>query len=248
MVIIIDHMVPFLKILPFFTTMLGGFVALRVRGRVHLVYGLAGGAMLGLVAFHLLPELGEFTEPSFGGVPLPFLLIIAAFLLMYVLEELIGPHPADEDTGGEHRHPHVGLVGAAALVVHSFMDGLAIGIGFAISDAIGIAILIAVLTHDFADGMTTAAIMRRHGNSPRRTWLLIFAAAVAPVAGAFIGGGLDLGEAWIGGYAGFFAGTLIYFATRDMIPGARQGGTARTAFVTIAGGALVMWLISFAGV
>ncbi len=241
-------MVPFLKILPFFTTMLGGFVALRVQGRVHLVYGLAGGAMLGLVAFHLLPELAEFAEPSFGGVPLPFLLILGAFLLMFVLEELIGPHPSDDDLGGEHRHPHVGVVGAVALVVHSFMDGLAIGIGFTVSDAVGVAILLAVLTHDFADGLSTAAIMRRHGNSVRRTWALVFAAAVAPVAGAFLGGALDLGEEFVGAYAGFFAGTLLYFATRDMIPGARRSGTARTAFFTVTAGAVVMWLISAAGV
>jgi zinc transporter ZupT len=68
------------------------------------------------------------------------------------------------------------------------------------------------------------------------------------VIGAFVGGWLDLSESWVIGYAGFFAGTLIYFATRDLIPGARQGGTARTAFVTIAGGVLLMWLLSAAGV
>ncbi|MGI9116835.1 MAG: ZIP family metal transporter [Gaiellales bacterium] len=241
-------MIAFLKVLPFFTTVLGGLVALRAGRLLHVVYGLAAGAMLGLVAFHLLPEFGAFTGPDLGGVPLPYVLLIAAFLLMFVLEELIGPHPSDADEGGEHRHPHVGLVGAAALVLHSFLDGLAIGIGFTISDAIGIAILIAVLTHDFADGMTTAAIMRRHGNSLGRTWTLVLAGAIAPVVGAFVGGWLDVGESWVIGYAGFFAGTLIYFATRDMIPGARLGGSARVAFATIAGGALVLWLLAAAGV
>ena len=241
-------MIAFLKFLPFVTTMLGGLVALRAGRLLHVVYGIAAGAMLGLVAFHLLPEFGDADSPAFGGVPLPYLLLIAAFLAMFVLEELIGPHPSDADEGVEHRHPHVGLIGAGALVLHSFLDGLAIGIGFAVSDAIGIAILLAVLAHDFADGMTTAAIMRRHGNSSGRTWALVTAAAIAPVVGAFVGGWLQLSEAWVIGYAGFFAGTLIYFATRDLIPGARQGGSARTAFATIAGGAFLMWLLSAAGV
>ena len=241
-------MVALLKVLPFFTTVLGGLVALRARRLLHVVYGVAAGAMLGLVAFHLLPEFGAFTGPSYGGVPLPYLLVLVAFLAMFALEEVIGPHPSDADEGGEHRHPHVGLVGAGALVVHSFLDGLAIGIGFTISDAIGVAILIAVLAHDFADGMTTAAIMRRHGNSTGRTWALVLAGAVAPVIGAFVGGWLHLSEAWVIGYAGFFAGTLVYFATRDMIPGARQAGTARTAFATVAGGAVLMWVLAAAGV
>ena len=241
-------MVALLKLLPFFTTVLGGLVAMRARRLLHVVYGVAAGAMLGLAAFHLLPEFGAFDGPSYGGVPLPYLLVLAAFLAMFALEEVIGPHPSDADEGGEHRHPHVGLVGAGALVVHSFLDGLAIGIGFTISDAIGVAILIAVLAHDFADGMTTAAIMRRHGNSTGRTWALVLAGAIAPVIGAFVGGWLHLSEAWVIGYAGFFAGTLIYFATRDMIPGARQGGTARTAFAAVAGGALLMWALAAAGV
>ena len=241
-------MVPLLKLLPFVTTMLGGFVALRVGRGLHLVYGLAAGAMLGLAAFHLLPEFGAFTGAALGGVPLPYLLVVVAFLAMFALEEIVGPHPSDADEGGEHRHPHVGLVGAAALVVHSFLDGVAIGIGFTISDAIGVAILIAVLAHDFADGMTTAAIMRRHGNPPGRTWALVLAGAIAPVVGAFVGGWLDLSESWVIGYAGFFAGTLIYFATRDMIPGARQGGGPRVAFATVAAGALLMWALAAAGV
>ncbi|MEI6688719.1 MAG: ZIP family metal transporter [Thermoleophilia bacterium] len=241
-------MIAFLKVLPFFTTMLGGLVALRAGRLLHLVYGVAAGAMLGLVAFHLLPEFGKFAGVAPGGVPLPYVLIVVAFLAMFVLEELVGPHPSDADEGSEHRHPHVGLIGAGALVLHSFLDGLAIGIGFTVSDAIGIAILIAVLAHDFADGMTTAAIMRRHGNTPGRTWALVTAGAVAPVIGAFVGGWLNLSESWVIGYAGFFAGTLIYFATRDMIPGARQGGTARVTFATIAAGALLMWLLAAAGI
>ena len=241
-------MIALLKILPFFTTMLGGAVALRAHRRLHIVYGVAGGAMLGLVAFHLLPELSSPELPTLGTVPLPYILLVVAFLLMFTLEELIGPHPTDDDSGGEHRHPHVGLIGAGALVVHSFTDGLAIGIGFQVSTAIGLAILIAVLAHDFADGMTTASIMRRHGNTARRTWALVFAAAIAPVIGAFLGGALDLDESWILGYAGFFAGTLIYFATRDMIPAARQGGTVATAFLTVTGGVVLMWALAAAGI
>lgn len=237
-----------LKILPFFTTMLGGVVAVRAHGRLHLIYGVAGGVMLGLVGFHLLPEIGETVSPVYAGVPLPFLLMIAAFLVMFALAEMIGPHPAGDDAGGEHHHPHVGLIGASALVIHSFMDGLAIGVGFTVSDAMGIAILVAVLAHDFSDGMATVAIMRRHGNSPGRTWTLMLAGAVAPVAGAFIGGALQLSETWALGYAGFFAGTLIYFATRDMIPGARQSGTALTALSTITVGVVGMWLLAAAGV
>ena len=41
----------------FTTTLLGGWAALRVRDRRHLVLGLAAGIMLGVVGFDLLPEV-----------------------------------------------------------------------------------------------------------------------------------------------------------------------------------------------
>ena len=79
-------------------------------------------------------------------------------------------------------------------------------------------------------------------------WAQVPLYVAAQMIGAFVGGWLHLSESWVIGYAGFFAGTLVYFATRDMIPGARQAGTARSAFATVAGGAVLMWALSAAGV
>ena len=40
------------------STALGGLAALRSHDRLHLILGFAGGVMLGLVAFDLLPRNG----------------------------------------------------------------------------------------------------------------------------------------------------------------------------------------------
>ena len=40
-------------------TFLGGALALRSRDRMHIVLGLSGGLLLGLVAFDLIPEIFE---------------------------------------------------------------------------------------------------------------------------------------------------------------------------------------------
>ena len=37
-------------------TTTGGFIAIKVKDRLHLVLGLSAGLLLGLVAFDLLPE------------------------------------------------------------------------------------------------------------------------------------------------------------------------------------------------
>jgi ZIP family zinc transporter len=219
-----------LKLLPFVSVGIGALLALRVDRYLHIVYGLAGGIMLGLAAFHLLPDIAHANAPDVMGVPLPFILIGVAFCLFYLVEEVI----AGGDPMGEmEAHGHVGVLGALTLVAHSFIDGLAIGLGFAMSMTIGVSILIAVLAHDFAEGATTATLLKAHGTSRRATNAIVLLAAITPVVGAFIGGALQVSETFLACYGGFFVGTLIFFATHDILPNARARTTPGRVLVLV---------------
>jgi ZIP family zinc transporter len=83
-----------------------------------------------------------------------------------------------------HQHPLVGILSAFALTGHSFLDGVGIGLGFQVSAAVGVIVSIAVISHDFSDGLNTVALMIVNKNTTRRSFLLLLADAVAPVAGA----------------------------------------------------------------
>ena len=63
------------------------------------------------------------------------------------------------------RHSTGGLYGASELVLHSFVDGFAIGAGFRFDPHIGIIIALAVIFHDFPDGMNIVTVMLNSGNS-----------------------------------------------------------------------------------
>ncbi|MEP6505085.1 MAG: permease, partial [Betaproteobacteria bacterium] len=69
-----------------------------------------------------------------------------------------------EDHYSHHHHPHVGIASASVLAAHSFMDGVAIGIGFQVSALAGVTVAIAVIAHDFSDGLNTVSLMLRHRN------------------------------------------------------------------------------------
>jgi len=56
-----------------------------------------------------------------------------------------------------------------ALAGHSFMDGVGIGLGFQVSQSIGILVAIAVISHDFTDGMNTVSLMLSHKNTEKKT-------------------------------------------------------------------------------
>lgn len=85
------------SLLAFLMTLLGGVAAMRVRDNRHLVLGLSGGLMLGIVAFDLIPESLEMTRHSPFGVPAPMIGFAAGFVLLHVVEQAVAIHRAHED-------------------------------------------------------------------------------------------------------------------------------------------------------
>ena len=227
------------------STALGGFVALRSRDRLHLVLGFAAGVMLGLVAFDLLPELFDLSDAELFGVPTVMVAFATGFLLLHVVERSVAMHTAHEGEYGAHSHhdPSVGMASAAALVAHSFLDGVGIGLAFQVSDTVGFAVAVAVIAHDFADGLNTVTIMRTHGNSHRRQVTMLVADAVAPVLGAVSTLFFTVSNNVLALYLGAFAGFLLYLATADILPEAHSRHPSRLTLVSTIGGVGLMWVV-----
>jgi zinc transporter, ZIP family len=228
-----------------FSTALGGVAALRSRDRLHLILGFAGGVMLGLVAFDLLPELFELSDTSLLGVPAPMVAFAIGFLLLHVVERAValhGGHEGEYETH-QHHHPGVGLASALALTAHSFLDGVGIGLGFQVSNTVGLAVAIAVVTHDFADGLNTVTVMRINGNTRRRTIGMLAADALAPALGATSTLFFSVSDSVLALYLGAFAGFLLYLATADILPEAHARHPSRLTLVSTAAGVAVMWVV-----
>src|SRR6266542_2898847 len=94
--------------------------------------------------------------------------------------------------------------------VASFLDGLAIGVGFEAGPKVGFIVLLAVVAHDFADGLNTVTFMLATRNSRWRTCLLLGVDALAPVAGALCAGRFRITPYHLAFQLSFFAGFLLY--------------------------------------
>lgn len=206
----------------FFSTLGGGLLALRLRDRLHYVLGFAAGVLLGVVAFDLLP--GIFTLAGvhrLDATPAMAMLVIG-FLVFHGLEKFLLVHHAHEGDYAAHRHPRVGMLSAAALVGHSFMDGVSIGLAFQVSQAIGLAVAVAVIAHDFSDGLNTVSLMLRHGNRSGHTLAMLVLDAAAPMLGAASTAFLHVPPLGLMLYLGFFAGFLLYLSAADILPEAHS--------------------------
>jgi len=67
--------------------------------------------------------------------------------------------------------------------VHSFFDGVGIGLAFQISDSTGIFVAVAVVVHDFSDRLNTVSVVLKNKRQSKVAlkWLLVD--SIAPVFG-----------------------------------------------------------------
>jgi ZIP family zinc transporter len=237
----------------FGATMLGGLVALRLRDRLHLILGFSAGAVVGVAFFDLLPEAVHLTIGTRS--PASTMLFVAIGFLFYLLLDRLallhaaGHDHGDHDHAHEHAHgPQRGLLGAITLVAHSVFDGLAIGFAFQISSAIGLAVAIAVLTHDFSDGINTMNVVLKNGGSRADGLRWLLADSIAPAVGIVAAFFIPLPADLFGTVLAVFAGLFLYLGASDLVPESHHAHPKfLTTAMTIAGAALVYGVNLVAG-
>jgi len=188
-------------------TFIGGSLALHLRDRLHLILGFTAGAIIAVAFFDLLPEALSLGVKIYS--PLAITSVLAAGFLLYMLLDraLLG---AQLGTRGH--------VGAASLTFHSFLDGLAIGLAFQVSSAVGMVVTIAVLVHDFSDGINTVNLSMIGGGSPAtaRRWLI--ADAFAPLVGIGVTLLVAVPQQWLALILALFSGFFLYIGASELLP------------------------------
>jgi len=228
----------------FLATMAGGYFALRHQHRLLAIMSFSAGVLLGVVALDLLPEISDLAYSQ--GIDMHSLMVTAliGFLVIFLLEKLAIIH-GERMHGDAHHHHHVGVVGASGLVFHSLLDGVAIGVGFQAGQGVGVLVLIAVLAHDFADGLNTVTFLLATKNHPRRALGFLVLDALAPIVGAALTLFVRFPPNWIAFQLAFFAGFLLYMGAADLLPHSheevRGSRVALTVLgVVVSGGLLLM--------
>jgi zinc transporter, ZIP family len=199
------------------STFLGGMVALRLRRELTTVIALTGGVVVGVALFDVLPEAIDTVKNS-GRVTE---LVGAGFLFFFLAERLLVLHHRDEPEQAR-AHAQVGVLGAAGLSLHSLIDGLGIGLAFGLDATTGLLVFLAVLSHDFADGMNTVSFILSQSDDRRKalTWLGID--AIAPLVGAIVGASLSVSEYALGHLLALYAGFFLFMGATDLLPEAHQ--------------------------
>jgi ZIP family zinc transporter len=231
----------FIAIGAFIATALGGLLALRFKDKLHLVLGFSAGALIGVAFFDLLPEAIELAGTSVTTY------VAIGFIAFMIVDRFIAPHHHAEDHCENENHR--GRLGAGSLTFHSLLDGIAIGLAFQVSTAVGIVVTVAVLVHDFSDGINTVGLILKNGGSKREAGKWLFIDALAPVAGIIISTFFSLSQSVLGIILAVFCGFFLYIGASDLLPESHhQHPTLWTTFMTVLGVVVLYIALQLAGI
>ena len=178
-------MLIFISILAFTFTILGGLFALKFKDKLHLILGFSAGAVIGVAFFDLIPEAIELASAKYEISDITTITALG-FIIYMIIDRFILIHS----------HDHRGKLGAISLSLHSFLDGIAIGLAFQVSNAVGIIVTLAVLAHDFSDGINTVNMILKNNGERTQAIKWLFMDAMAPILGIIstiflVGSGLN---------------------------------------------------------
>ena len=218
----------------FFSTMLGGLFALKFQNKLYLILGFSAGAVIGVAFFDLLPTSVELAEKVYGSRQV---ISMAGFgFILYLLLDRIIIHLNQYKNTNNHSNNLRGKVAAFCLTLHSFLDGMAIGLAFHVSAAIGGLVATAVLVHDFADGINTTNVILKENGTRKNALKWLITNAIAPLLGACSTLLYHLPAEKLGLLLSLISGFFFYIGASDFLPESQSHNPKLiTVFMTILG-------------
>ena len=172
--------------------------------------------LIGAAFLHIIPE--AFKMEGVGSETAGIGLLVA-FLLIFTIEHFTMAHSCPEEVG-ELPEYIIGFIAFLALLLHGFIDGLAITVSLKVSVSLGAIVTFVVLIHKFPDGLAISSILLSSNYSRIKTFLLsLIVASSTPLGGiisyVFL---TNVSSSVLAFLLGFSAGTFIHVGATDIIP------------------------------
>jgi len=227
----------------FCSTLIGGTFAIRLRKALPYFFAFAAGSLIAVSFFDILPESLNISTSVNLSTRYVMITIVASFLFYSLLERFLLVHYHEEDGG--HGHGHVmGPVGAGSLVIHSFLDGVAIGAAYQVNTTVGLLVALAVIFHDFTDGINTVTLMLKNKQHVRNATIFLIMDAIAPVLGVTITSLIIINQTVLALVLAVFVGEFIYIGAVNLMPETRKYPNWKIAASTLLAILLILGLTS----
>ncbi len=208
-------------IIAFTATLSAGIFINRFKSNIGVVCAFAAGFFIALSLFDLLPNIVSLAPEAQISLEKPAFVAASGFLFLFLLDRVfLRLHLKEHEMAGITYRPSVGLLSTIEFISHGFIEGLAIGVSFQLQFELGIFVAIAVVSHDFCDGLSTLALMLNSGNSQKSSLGMLLTDAFAPVLGVVVTLFFSVQSYSLVLLLSFLAGSFLYMGAGSLLPDA----------------------------
>jgi ZIP family zinc transporter len=209
-----NYLAIILSLVTLLSTLLGGVVILKFRRSISYFFAFAAGSLIAVAFLGILPESLEISRSI--GFPVRYIMIAIVFSLFAysLLDRYFLTHEIGNGSDGHIMGP----IGAGSLVILSFLDGTAIGTAFQVNASIGIIVALAIIFHDFTDGINTVIVMLKNKQQMSRTITFLFLDAITPVVGVVVTSSVSIPERILAVLLAVFVGEFLYIGATTLLP------------------------------
>lgn len=216
--------------------LLGGWLTTifaLTRERISRMSAAGTGVLLGAALLTMLPS-------ALHAAPRGAQYVAAGYLVLLLFRR-IGRH----EHGGS-REAEAARDAFGGLLLHSLLDGAALGVAARTDPRLGLVAFAAIFLHKVPEGFSLAAVVLAAGGARRLAVLAAGVVGAATVVGALLAaGGMGSSALPHGALLGIAAGSLLYVATSDMVPTVEESGW-NTWLILV--GMLFVYLIARGGI
>ena len=223
---------------------LGSLIGLIKKPSKVALYGslsFAASMMIAISFVQLIPEGLKYT--SLFLIAISFFAGVAIMRITDRLLPHINPELIKKEKPSVKRSATMLVIGIA---LHNIPEGLAIGVGFAITTELGIAIALAIAIQDLPENVATIIPLYGMTKKKAKSFIILITTVLFEVAG-FILGYLALkgtSLSWLGASLALAAGFMVYISVEELIPSAQVKKYPKMAAAAMVLGVMCVLLTS----
>lgn len=173
------------------------------------IIGFAGGLMLAVVVFELIPESIEKWNFK-ATLMFSFIGAITIIFIDYVCGKI---------NLAISRNEKMAFMVALGLMLHNFPEGVIMGCGFLSGGSLGLKMSVIIAIHDIPEGIAVAAPLMVSKVKVSKIMLYTFLTALPTAMGAWLGVWVgSISPKVLGASLAFASGIMLYVVCGEMIP------------------------------
>lgn len=222
---------------------LGCLIGLIKKPKETILYGslaFAASMMLGISFFQLIPESLKIVP--FYTTIIAFVLGIIIFRIIDRILPHINPELLKKEKPSVKRSVTMLVIGMA---LHNIPEGLAIGVGFALTPSLGILIAVGIAAQDVPENIATIVPLYGLTKKRMKSFIIVTITILFELVG-FIFGYYFLKEtSLLGASLALAAGFMAYISVEELIPAAQIKQNPKVGIVSLILGIICVLLINF---